>query len=118
MWKQPVTKDITSNNTTKKIDSKVISRARVKMKNTSKQGRQVICLPKFTSSKKATSPLRFPQREGYHKEPLASPIHHKGKLVLTKKTPQRRGNTNIPGCSTHSRVLHTEKALNGRRLTV
>jgi hypothetical protein len=35
--------------------------------------RQAICLPKFTSTKKATSPLRFPQREGYHEEPLASP---------------------------------------------
>jgi hypothetical protein len=29
--------------------------------------------PKFTSTKEATSPLRIPQREGYHKEPLASP---------------------------------------------
>jgi hypothetical protein len=54
----------------------------VKMMNTSKQVRQAICLPMFTSTKKATSPLRFPQREGYHEEPLASPIHHQGKLVL------------------------------------
>jgi hypothetical protein len=61
------------------------------MKNTSKQGRQVICLPKFNSTKKATSPLRFPQREGYHEEPLASPIHHKGKLVLTKKSFTKEG---------------------------
>jgi hypothetical protein len=68
--------------------------------NASKQERQAICLPKFTFTKKATSPLRFPQREGYHEEPLASPIHHQGKLVLTKKTPQRRGNINVPGCST------------------
>jgi hypothetical protein len=100
MWKQPATTDITSNNTTKQIDSKVISRVRVKMKNTSKQWRQAICLLKFTFTKKATSPLRFPQRESYHAEPLTSPIHHKGKLVLTKKTPLRRGNTNVPGCST------------------
>jgi hypothetical protein len=56
--------------------------------------------PKFTSTKEATSPLRFPQRKGYHEEPLASPNPHKGRLVLTKKSPQRMGNTNIPGCST------------------
>jgi hypothetical protein len=100
MWKQPATKDITSNNTNTQIDSKITSRVRVKMMNTSKQGRQAICLPKFTSTKKATSLLRFPQREGYHEEPLASPIHHQGKLELIKKTPQRRGNTNDPGCFT------------------
>jgi hypothetical protein len=70
MWKQPATKDITSNSTNTQIDSKITSRVRVKMMNTSKQGRQSICLPKFTSTKKATSPLRFPQREGYHEEPL------------------------------------------------
>jgi hypothetical protein len=26
--------------------------------------------PKFTPTKEATSPLRIPQSEGYHKEPL------------------------------------------------
>jgi hypothetical protein len=26
--------------------------------------------PKFTPTKDATSPLRIPQREGYHQEPL------------------------------------------------
>jgi hypothetical protein len=30
--------------------------------------------PKFTSTKEATSLLRFPQREGYHEEPLVSPL--------------------------------------------
>jgi hypothetical protein len=78
--------------------------------NTSKQERQAICLPKFTSTKKATSPLRFPQREGYHEEPLASLIHHQGKLVLTKKNSTKEGQYK------RSRVLHAERALNGRRL--
>jgi hypothetical protein len=68
------------------------------MMNTSKQERQAICLPKFTSTKKATSPLRFPQMEGYHEEPLASPIHHQGKLVLTKKKLHKGGAIQtIPG---------------------
>jgi hypothetical protein len=26
--------------------------------------------PKFTPTKEATSPLRIPQREGYHQEPI------------------------------------------------
>jgi hypothetical protein len=82
------------------------------MMNTSMQERQAICLPKFTSTKKATSPLRFPQREGYHEEPFASPIHHQGKLVLTKKNSTKEGQYK------RSRVLHTERALNGWRLTV
>jgi hypothetical protein len=33
---------------------------------------------KSTSTKEATSPLRFPQREDYHQEPLVSPNPHKG----------------------------------------
>jgi hypothetical protein len=37
MWKQPATKDITSNNTNMYTDSKLTSRVREKMKNTSKQ---------------------------------------------------------------------------------
>jgi hypothetical protein len=55
---------------------------------------------KFTPTNLSTSPLRYPLRVGYHEEPLASPNPHKGRLVLTKRTPQRRGNTNILGCST------------------
>jgi hypothetical protein len=47
--------------------------------------------PKFTSTKEAMSLLMIPQREGYHEEPLASPNLHKGRLVFTKNTPQRRG---------------------------
>jgi hypothetical protein len=46
---------------------------------------------KFTPTKDATSSLTIPQREGYHQETLASPNPHKGRLVLTKNSPQRRG---------------------------
>jgi hypothetical protein len=50
--------------------------------------------------------------EGYHQEPLASPNPHKGRVVLTKNSPQRRGKYK------RSRTLHTKRALNGRCLTV
>jgi hypothetical protein len=35
-----------------------------------KQARDKRINLKFTPTKKATSPLRIPQREGYHQEPL------------------------------------------------
>jgi hypothetical protein len=35
-----------------------------------KQARDKRINPKFTPTKEATSPLRIPQREGYHQEPL------------------------------------------------
>jgi hypothetical protein len=72
MYEPPATKDFTSNNTNMEIDPKIVSRVREGM-NSSEQRRQAICLPKFTSTKKATSSLRFPQREGYHLEPITSP---------------------------------------------
>jgi hypothetical protein len=45
---------------------------------------------KFNSTKEATSPLRIPQREGYHQEHHGSSNPHKGRLVVTKNSPQRR----------------------------
>jgi hypothetical protein len=62
--------------------------------------RQAICLPKLTSTEKATSPLRFPQREGYHEAPLASPNPPQRRIDAHSETPQKRGNTNILGYST------------------
>jgi hypothetical protein len=56
--------------------------------------------PKFTATEEVTSLLRHPLRVGYHERSPASPNLHKGRLVLTKRTPQRRGNTNVLRCST------------------
>jgi hypothetical protein len=54
--------------------------------------------PKFTSTKEATSLLRILRRVGYHQGPLASLNPHKGRLVLTKNSPQSRGEIQmIPG---------------------
>jgi hypothetical protein len=68
----------------------------------------------MNSSKQETSELirsLLPQRKlclrwGSHKgraitkSRFSSSNSHKGKLVLTKRNPQRMGNTNVPGCST------------------
>jgi hypothetical protein len=89
---------LTSNNTNTEIDPKLASR--VEKGDELKQARDKQINLKFTPIKGATSPLRYPLRVGYHKEPLASPNPHKGRLVLTKRNPQRMGNTNVPGCST------------------
>jgi hypothetical protein len=47
--------------------------------------------PKFTPIKEAMSPLRIPQRGAITKSLFSSPNRHKGKLVLTKNSPPRRG---------------------------
>jgi hypothetical protein len=72
--------------------------SRVKGGDELKQARDKRINLKFTLTKEATFALRIPQREGYHQEPLF--VSHKGKSVLTKRNPQRIGNTNVFGCST------------------
>jgi hypothetical protein len=46
---------------------------------------------KFTPTKEATSSLMIPQREAITKSLFSSPNPHKGRLVLTKDSPPRRG---------------------------
>jgi hypothetical protein len=50
------------------IDLNIASR--VREGDELKQARDKWINPKFTPTKEDTSPLRIPQREGYHQEPL------------------------------------------------
>jgi hypothetical protein len=108
--KPPATKDFTSNNTNMEIDPNISSR--VIGGDELKQARDKRINLKFTPRKEATSPLRIPQREGYHQEP-----------PFLIQFPQRKSDAHQEksikdGQCKRSRVLHMERALNGRHLTV
>jgi hypothetical protein len=69
MYIPPATKDFTSNNTNMEIDPSIASR--VRGGDELKKSRDKRINPKFTPTKEAMSPLRIPQMEGYHQEPLS-----------------------------------------------
>jgi hypothetical protein len=64
----PATKDSTNNNTKMEINPNIASR--VRERGELKYARDKRINSKLTPTKEATSPLRIPQREGYHQEPL------------------------------------------------